>query len=56
MEGMTDSAAIINLTKLCVGVGILALPSSVAQGGLVFAPLGDLLSSIPLFSLLSKLN
>ena len=40
MEGMTDSAAIINLTKLCVGVGILALPSSVAQGGLIFAPLG----------------
>ena len=40
MEGMTDSAAIINLSKLCVGVGLLALPSSVAQGGILFAPLG----------------
>jgi len=38
--GMSDISAIINLTKLCIGVGILALPSSMLEGGLIFAPLG----------------
>ena len=30
----------VNLAKLCIGVGILALPSSMYEGGIVFAPLG----------------
>lgn len=31
---------LVNLAKLCIGVGILALPSSMYEGGIIFAPLG----------------
>ena len=36
----TTLAAAINLTKLCVGSGILALPFATTKGGLLFSPIG----------------
>jgi proton-coupled amino acid transporter len=39
-HGSTAMAAAINLAKLCIGTGILALPYATLKGGLLFAPIG----------------
>ena len=39
-EGASYLSAVVNLAKLCIGTGILALPFATLKGGLLFAPLG----------------
>ena len=38
-NGASTFGAAMNLTKLCVGCGVLALPHAVMQGGLLFSPI-----------------
>lgn len=40
MENDGWLAASINLSKLCIGTGLLALPLATYRGGLIFSPLG----------------
>lgn len=37
---------VINLTKLCIGSGVLALPYAASIGGLLFAPLGLIIIAV----------
>jgi amino acid permease len=39
MAGSSFSSSVVNLIKICIGTGILALPYSFACGGLLTAPL-----------------
>jgi amino acid permease len=38
-KGCTCFEAVVNLTKLCIGTGILALPFSANKGGLILSPI-----------------
>eukprot|EP01035_Chromulina_nebulosa_P020161 gene20161-26174_t len=39
VEGSTTLMAAVNLAKLCIGSGLLAIPYSFLRGGLLFSPL-----------------
>lgn len=40
MEGSSYISASVNLAKLCIGTGILALPFATVKGGIIASPLG----------------
>ena len=46
VNGASPVQSVLNLVKVCIGTGALALPFGVAQGGLVWSAVGLLLISV----------